>query len=172
MTDGVDGDVGGGLHEGQLGWRLDHAAGVDDVLAGNNLAVEAGKFLDVVDDEVASRVLDGKRAVGGTAQRLGDDLEGALVFVPGADVGLDLQGFLDGGNLEKWRDDERLAFGGDQGSRGALGAPPADAGEVFEGGAGFDEDCGDLLTLQERLNFSNASCALTSINWSYPLCGV
>ena len=108
----------------------------------------------------------------GAAQRLGDDFERALVFVPGADVGLDLEGFLDGGNLEEWRDDNRLAFGGDQGRGGALGAPPADAGEVFEGGAGFDEDCRELLLLQNRLNFSNASCAFTSINWSYAYCGI
>ena len=42
-----------------------------------------------------------------------------------------------------------LAVSRDQGSGGALGAPPADAGEVFEGGAGFDEDCRELPFLQK-----------------------
>ena len=94
------------------------------------------------------------RVVGSTAsgpggrvrlQRLGDQREGTLVLVPGPDVGLDLQGFLDRGHFEERRDDDGLPGGRNQRGGGALGAPPADAGEVFERRAGFDEDCGDPL---------------------------
>ena len=88
MADRVDRDGGRRLHERDLGRRLDHAAGVDERLAGDDRAIEAGHLAHVVDDEVPGRVLDGERLPCGQAGAgPGDELEGALVLVPGADVG-------------------------------------------------------------------------------------
>ena len=109
-------------------------------------------FCHVIDDEIARRRLDGERAWRpAMAHRAGQERERALVLMPGPNVGIDLQCLLDGRLLEERRDDDGLAFGRDQRRGGALRAPPANAGEVFQGGARFDQEGGDFLLLHQRL---------------------
>ena len=91
VADRVDRDVVRCLHERELGRRLDHAAGVDERLAGDDLAAEAGHRAHVVDDEEARGPLDRERcpAAGYALHRIGNERERTLVLVPGPDVGLD-----------------------------------------------------------------------------------
>ena len=160
LTDRAERDRGRGLHERDLGRRLDHAAGVDERLAGDDRPIEAAHLADVVDDEMAGRVLDRERLTGGqVGAGLGDQLEGALVFVPGTDIGGDRQALLDGGYFEERRDDDGLAGGRDQRCGRAFRAPPADAGEILERRAGLDEAGGDLPVAHQRLELGHADLA-------------
>ncbi len=157
VPDRVNGDVVRRLHQRDLGRGLDRAAGVDERLAGDDLAVEARHPAHVVHDEEARAPLDRDRAARTAgAHRIRDQRERALVLVPGPHVGLDPQRLFDGGHLEERRDDDGLALRRDQRRGGALGAPPADPGEVFERGTRFDQHGGDLVALHQRLELRDA----------------
>ena len=66
------------------------------------------------------------------AQKVRDKLERLLVFLPGADLGRDLEHLFDARVFEEGRHDDRLALGRDGDSGQALAPPPADAGVIVE----------------------------------------
>ena len=75
--------------------------------------------------------------------------ERAVRFVPWPHVAADQQGLAHRRLLEGRRHDEHLAVRGNDGRGGALGAMPADAGEVLERGARFDQQRADPALLHQ-----------------------
>ena len=84
-----------------------------------------------------------------------------------AHVGGDLQCLADRGLLEGGCDDDHRSFGGNERRGRALGAPPADTGEVLERGTGLDQHCAGLALLHEPLQLGEPRPVLLGVDRPY-----
>ena len=161
VTQRGDGHVVRGLHERELGGRFDHAASANQGITRHDI-VGARGLAHAVDNEEPHGRLHGDMACTHTAvaQPLHDRRERAVRFVPGPHVAADQQGLAHRGLLEGRRHDEHVAACGNDGGGGALGAAPANAGEVLERCAGLDQQRADLALLHECLHLGDARAPL------------
>ncbi len=147
-------DVVGGLHQGELARRLDHALGADDRIGADDRHAGQLPFQPVLEEEAVG-LLECNGPCGDLPlpQEIGDELERFLILVPGADLGRDLQHFGDARPLEEGGDDDRIAFGRDDDAGQPLGPPPLDARVIIEARPGFDQHRADSCAAHQRLSF-------------------
>ena len=128
---GGDRHVVRALHQRDLRGRLDHAAAGGDRIGAD--VIERRRFgLDAVHDEEAQPLLDADAAGRDAAilEDLRDRAVRALVFLPGADVGAELDQLARPRLLEAGADPRELALGRDDGDEGTLALAPPHAGEI------------------------------------------
>ncbi len=91
-------------------------------------------------------------------ERFGKEGVGAVVLVPGVDLGhrslrerggFGFHALADAAFFKDWADDEGAAFHGEDPGEEALGLSPGEAGEVVERGAGADDEGVDLVFGEE-----------------------
>ncbi len=150
IAQGGDHDVGGRLHERELGGRLDHPQLADDGIGADDASARELLLQPVLEEEAVG-LLEPHRRAGGSAlaEEIGDELQRLLVLLPGADLRRDRQHLLDAGLLEEGRDDDRFALGGNDDAGQPLAAPPLDAGEIIEARPRFDEHRADAVLLHQ-----------------------
>ena len=98
-------------------------------------------------------------AAGGDAailQDLRDALEGALIFLPHADLGAGVNQLPRAHFFEAGKDPRGLAFGGNHDDEGALAFAPADAGEIGHRGSGLEHDRAEAELLHRLLRLDDA----------------
>jgi hypothetical protein len=152
---GRDGDVVRGLHEGDLGARLDHPAGADDAAVSARLDAMRAQ---PVEREEANGLFHANRSGAGPVrfQPVRQERRRALMLVPHADVRGDLQRLADRRLLELGRDDHRRAFGRNQRRGQPFAPPPLHTGEIDERASRLHEQCLEACRSQQPLRLGNA----------------
>jgi hypothetical protein len=121
--------------------------------------LDARRTPSTMNQRVVASTASGPLGGAAVAQRLRDQRVRALVLVPRPDVAAGRERLAHRRLLERGRDDDRFAVGGNDRRGGALGAPPADAAEILERRAGFDEQRADLRLAQQPLQLRDPRAA-------------
>jgi len=102
---------------------------------------QLGRLADAIEDEKPRGIVHADAAGGDAAvlQNLGHALKRALVFLPDADIGADLNQFPGTHFLEAGQDVGGVAFGGNDYQERALAFSPADAGKKSHCGSGLQD---------------------------------
>src|SRR5262249_42777728 len=149
-ADRGEGDVVRALHEGDLGGRLDHAAARGDRRRDDELRLR--KLLsNTVEDEEANALLerDLTRRGAAIAHDLHDELVGALVLLPRANVDRVLDQLARARLLESGRHPRELTLRRDDDAERSLAISPPNTGVVEHARAALEEHGRDAVVGHE-----------------------
>ena len=164
-------DVVCALHERDLGGGFDRAAGDGHRISADEFEV-GGLLADAVRDKVARAFFHtDTAAVDATVrQDLGDELVGAFVLLPRADVVAKEDLLAQTGLFEAGPDVGDLSPGGDHSAQHSLAAPPADACKVEQPGAGLEEQGVDAVVDHQPAGLVDAGEAFLHRDGRYAVC--